>query len=66
MMGKSLYKLGYYWCSRCMRYVQAYECYRDLHGYLRHRECSSRVRTSPKRSRSRCVKPVIIVREEML
>ena len=68
MMGRSPYKLGYYWCSRCGRYVKALECFRDLHGYLRHKECGSRVRTSPKRVRSskKPIKPMIIVREGML
>ena len=67
MMGKSLYKLGYYWCPTCQRYVRPEECYRDRR-YLRHKECRQRVRTSPKRVRSskKPIKPMIIVREGML
>jgi len=67
MMGKSLYKLGYYWCSRCRRYVKPLECFRDSYGYLRHKECGIRVRASPKKIRSskRPVKPMIIIKEEM-
>ena len=66
-MGRSPYDHGYYWCSRCMRYVKPTECYRDSHGYLRHGECRARVRISPKKVRSdkRPIKPIIMVGGEI-
>jgi len=61
-VGRSLYRYGYYYCTKCGKYVKAEELFRDRRGKLRHRFCGQLVRTQPKRPKKKPTfdKPVVI------